>query len=572
MVGGDSESAFSGLGNRALFDRMHQQLDELAVARDQMEQLLTLIVEIGSDLELQTTLHRIVVAAMKLTSARYGALAIRGPEGNLIEFIHAGLDEETVRRIGHLPVGKGVLDVSLVQRHPLRLADLTTHPAAVGFPQHHPPMYALLSVPLITQGALFGNLYLTHDEPDRIFTESDERIACAVAMAAAVAVENARMVDHLRASTQWIAASRDITTALLSDAAAPTRPLQVIAERVCELADAEQAIVMVPIDPDLPVAEVAELTVAAAAGAHAAEVIHQRIPVDGSTTGSVFRSGAPLITEAFHVPIPGFTDVGQRPAIVVALRFDGGTLGVLAIARRADQQPFDEADLDLVYDFAHRAAVALVVAGGRESARERDILADRERIAHDLHDHVIQQLFAAGLDLQATLALTHSPEVAARLDGTIDDLQSVIAEIRTTIFRLKSRSALEGGVRRRMQDIVARLTQNRDIVTTVQVDGPMTIIGAELAEQAEAVLMEAVSNVCRHSGATEVTVEITVADVLSIVVTDNGRGIPAGNRRRSGLDNMVARAELVGGTCEITSPPEGGTRVHWTAPPAARSD
>ncbi|BBZ23324.1 GAF domain-containing protein [Mycolicibacter hiberniae] len=573
MDGGDSESAFRGLGDPSLIDRMHHQLDELAVTRDQMEHLLAVILEMGSDLHLNTTLHRVVVAAMKLTSARYGALAIRGPQGNLIEFIHAGLDEQTIRRIGHLPIGKGVLDASLVESEPLRLADLTAHPAAVGFPEHHPPMRALLSVPLITSGVLIGNLYLTHEQPGRTFAESDEKVAVALATAAAVAVDNARMVEHLRASAHWIEASRDITTALLSDSTGPamrSEPLQIIAERVCELASAEQAIVMVPADASLPIADVGTLTVAAAAGLNADEVIRQEIAVDGSTTGSVLRSGRPLITEALDIPIPGFTDVGQRPVVVVALRSDGETLGVLAIARNENHRAFDGADLDLVYDFAHRAAVAVVVARGRAWARERDILADRERIAHDLHDHVIQQLFAAGLDLQGTLALTHSPEVVARLDATIDDLQTIIAEIRTTIFRLKSRAALDGGFQKRVQDEVARLTENRTIVATVRVDGTVTLITDELAEHAEAVIMEAVSNACRHSGATRVSVEISVTDSLNIVITDNGHGIPADNHRHSGLANMVTRAQLLGGACKISSQPEGGTRVHWSAPLAGR--
>lgn len=566
MVGDGSESALTGLDTRALISRMHDQLDELAAARGYLERLPAVMVELGSDLDLDATLHRIVVAAMALTSARYGALAVRDPDGALASFVHVGFDAETIRRIGRLPVGKGVTDVSLVQTHSLRLDDLTTHPAAVGFPEHHPMMYALLSVPIIIQKTLFGNLYLTHDQPSQLFTEVDEAVVGALASAAAVAVDNARTAERLRASLRWIEASRDITAALLSDAATQPRPLQVIAERVCELAEAEQAIVVAPTDGDLPSAEVDTLTVAAAAGLHAGQVLDQQISVDGSTTGSVFRSGAPVITESFYFPIPGFADAGQRPTIVVPLCVDGETLGVLAVARNQDRPAFDDSDLDLVYDFAHRAAVALVVAVGRQSVRERDILADRERIAHDLHDHVIQQLFAAGLDLQGTIALTRSPEVIARLDHTVDDLQDVIAEIRATIFRLKSRSALDSGFRQRMQQLVGRLTENRDIVTTVQVHGPMMVLDHELAEHAEAVIMEAVSNACRHSGATRLTVEVRAADELSIAVTDNGHGIPADNHRRSGLANMLDRAHQVGGTCQITSPPQGGTRVHWIAP------
>lgn len=566
MVGGDSDSALGGLGESALFTSLHEQLDELASARAQLAQLLGVIVELASDLDLEATLHRIVVAAMKLTSARYGALAVRDPDGSLASFVHAGFDAETIRRIGHLPVGKGVTDVSLVQTHSLRLDDLTTHPAAVGFPEHHPIMHALLSVPIVIRGTLFGNLYLTHDRPSKVFTETDEAVVGALTSAAVVAVENARTVQRLRASLRWIEASRDITSALLSDNAGESRPLRVVVERVCGLADGEQAVIAVPIDADLPTAEVETLTVAAAAGLHAEEVIGQRVPVDRSTIGSVFRSGTAVITESFHFPIPGFTDVGQRSACVVALRAGDETLGVIAVARNEGQPPFDETDLDLVYDWAHRAAVALVVAMGRQSVRERDILADRERIAHELHDHVIQQLFATDLDLQGTITRVRSPEIVARLDRTVDDLQSVIADIRTSIFRLKSRSAHDGHLQQWIEQVVGRFTQNRDIDTVVRVTGSMTAVDDELAEHAEAVIMEAVSNACRHSGASTLTVEVSAADVLSIVATDNGSGIPVDNQRHSGLANMLDRAQQVGGSCQITSPPEGGTRVHWTAP------
>lgn len=195
-------------------------------------------------------------------------------------------------------------------------------------------------------------------------------------------------------------------------------------------------------------------------------------------------------------------------------------------------------------------------------------MAERERIAHDLHDHVIQRLFAAGMDLQGTLARARSPEVADRLNRTLDDLQTIIEEIRTTIFALRSPAAVAGDFRHRIQRVIAELTENRDLVTTVRMDGPMTAVGAELAEHAEAVTAEAVSNAVRHSGASRLTVQIGVADMFTLDVIDNGRGIPSGNTRRSGLANMTRRAEQLGGSCEISSPPGGGTRC--IGPPAAR--
>ncbi|WP_197505514.1 MULTISPECIES: GAF domain-containing protein [unclassified Mycobacterium] len=544
---------------------MHQQLDEMLAARDQMEQLLRVIVEIGAGLDLDATLHRIIGAARRLASAPYGALAIRDPEGNLLSFVHEGMDADTVAKIGHLPVGKGLLSLSVMDTPALRMDDLTSHPAAVGFPEHHPPMRGFLAVPITIRGTVFGNLYLTHVEPQRTFSESDEVAARALAFAAAIAIDNAQVFERERTAAKWMEASREITTALLSSAEPHRRPLQLIAERARALTDAEQAIVLVPADPDLPDDEVDTLVVSAAVGVHAAEVVGQQVPVEGSTSGAVFRSGEPLITETLRYPIQAFTDVGQRPAILMPLRARDEVVGVIAIARGSHEAPFDDSYLDLVSDFATHAAMALVLASARDDARQLTILAERERIAHDLHDHVIQRLFAAGMDLQGTLARARSPEVADRLNRTLDDLQTIIEEIRTTIFQLKSPSG-KNDFRQRIQQVVADLTENRDIVTTVRMHGPMTAVGGELADHAEAVSTEAVSNALRHSGASRLTVEISVADMFVLDIVDNGSGIPHGNTRRSGLANMKRRAERLGGACEITGPPEGGTRVHWVAP------
>lgn len=565
MTGGDNDSAFAGLGQRGLVGKMHEQLDELLAARDQMEHLLRVIVEIGSGLDPEATFHRIIAAARELTSAPYGALAIRDADGNLVSFVHEGMDAPTVGRIGHLPVGKGLLSLSLLDTPALRMDDLTAHPAAVGFPEHHPPMRAFLAVPITIRDTVFGNLYLTHVDPQRVFSESDEMTARALAFAAAVAIDNAQVFERERTSVKWMEASREITTALLSSEP-HRRPLQLIAERARVLTDAEQAIVLVPDDTGAPEEQVDTLVVSAAVGRHAAEVIGQRVPVQGSTTGAVFRVGEPLITGEFRYPIQAFTDVGQRPAVVMPLRAHDEVVGVIAIARGADQPPFTEGYLDVVRDFATHAAIALVLAAAREDARQLTILAERERIAHDLHDHVIQRLFAAGMTLQGTLARVRSPEVAERLNRTLDDLQTIIEEIRTTIFALKSPADANVDFRHRIQRVVTDLAANRDVVTTVHMDGPMTTVTGELADHAEAVAAEAVSNALRHSGASRVSVNISAADMFVLDVVDNGCGIAPDNTRRSGLANMQRRAEQLGGSCSVTTRPEGGTVVHWVAP------
>lgn len=564
MPSDESGSAFSGLGRRALVQRMHEQLDELLESRDQMEQLLRVIVEIGSDLDLDATLRRIIRAARDLTSAPYGALAVRDPDGMLISFVHDGIDADLVERIGSLPVGKGVLSLSLLDTPALRLDDLTAHPAAVGFPEHHPGMRAFLAVPITIRETVFGNLYMAHDEPGRAFSESDEVATRALAFAAAVAIDNAQLFERERTAVKWMDSSRKITAALLSSIEPRQSPLQLIAEHACALTEAEQAIVLIPADADVD--EIDTLVVSAAVGRNPSELIGQRVPVDGSTSGRVFRSGEPEITESLSYPIQAFTDVGQRSAIVMPLRAEDEIAGVIAIARSAERPAFDERYLALVSDFATHAAIALMLASGREHARLLTIVAERERIAHDLHDHVIQRLFAAGMDLQGTVARARSPEIADRLNRTLDDLQTIIEEIRTTIFQLKSPLETDGSFRHRIQNVVANLTGNRDIVTTVGMHGPMTAVVGELAEHAEAVTAEAVSNAVRHSGASRLTVEVNVADMLTVDIVDNGCGMPVDNPRRSGLANMSYRAEQVGGRCAITTPPEGGTRIHWTAP------
>ncbi|MDT5068836.1 MAG: hypothetical protein QOK02_4991 [Mycobacterium sp.] len=544
---------------------MHAQLDELLGARDQMEHLLRAIVGLASDLDLGATLHRIVTAAMELTGAGYGALGVLGPDGTLVSFLHSGMDCETVDRIGHLPVGKGVLGVLLDEPAPLRVDDLTSHPAAVGFPEHHPPMRALLGVPITIRQNMFGSLYLTEPRSRATFSESDEIVVRALAAAAAVAIDNARLFDRARTTAKWMEASRAITTALLNDADPVVTPLRLIAERARELTDAEQVIVLVPSDADLASEDVDTLVVSTAVGLLADEVLGQRVPVDGSTTGGVFRSGVPLITESFRHPIEAFTDVGQRPAIVMPLRAQQSVLGILAVARNDHQTPFDASHLELMADFADHAVVALKLSESREQARELSLTTDRERIAHDLHDHVIQRLFAAGMDLQGTIARSRSPEVTKRLNRTVDELQTTIEEIRSRIFALQSVGG-ETSFRQSIQNAVAALTDEHDIETTVHTSGPLSAVSDELAEQATPVVIEAVSNALRHSGAQHLTIEIDVAEELTIDVTDDGRGIDDGNVRRSGLANMQRRAELVGGSCNVGPAAGGGTNLHWVAP------
>lgn len=354
-------SAFTWQGRRELVSQIHEQLDELVAARDQMEQLVRVISEIGSDLDLDITLHRIVKGAIELTGAAYAALAIRARDGAVASFVRERMDDDTARRLGALPVGDG-----------LRLDDVSAHPQVAGLQDRDPPIRALLGTPITVRGADFGTLYLADDRPGRVFSESQAGAVRALAIAAAAAIDNARLFEREREAAKWTKASREITTALLSGDP-QTGPLQLIVNRALELAGAEQAILLVPKEPDLPADEVDTLVVAATSGRYSSEVIGRQVPMDGSTTGGVARRGQPLITESFQYPIEGFTDVGERSAIVMPLIADGAVLGVIAVARDPQQSPFGNDYLELVSDFARHAAIALALAAGREHALNQEL-------------------------------------------------------------------------------------------------------------------------------------------------------------------------------------------------------
>ncbi|MEV3901505.1 GAF domain-containing protein [Mycobacterium sp. NPDC050551] len=545
---------------------MHEQLDELVADRAEMAHLVDVVLEIGSELDLDATLEHIVRAAKVMTGGRYGAIGVWGADEILSAFVHDGIGEPSAQAVRESPVSKGLFGLLHNPSEPLRVADLATDPAAAGLPEKHPLMRSFLGMPIAIRGEQFGALYVADERPGHEFTASDELAVRALASAAAVAIDNARLFDQTRAAARWTSASREIMAALLSDADPDMRPLRVIASRAMELADAEQAIVLIPGDPEQPAADVDTLVVSAAVGRCSNEVLGKAVPVEGSTTGAVFRSGKPFITETFRRPIEAFTDVGGRPAIVVPLRSEQRALGVLIVARSAGAPRFDDSYLELVRDFGDHAAIALTVAGARHFTAEMAMVADRERIAHDLHDQVIQRVFAVGMDLQGVVARVRDRDLAARVTRSVDELRAVVTDIRSTIFDLQHPNEAHGGFAKRVHETFARLTEDREVAATLVLSGPVTVIHPSLADQAEAVLVEALSNAVRHSGARSIAVEVTVDDVLTLDISDDGCGIAHGTPRRSGLANLASRAQELGGDFTVTDLSAGGTRLIWCAP------
>ncbi|AHH96708.1 GAF domain-containing protein [Kutzneria viridogrisea] len=535
-------------------------LGEAVGARDRLQSLLDAVLEVSSGIELEPTLRRIVQAAVDLVDARYGALGVLGADKELSELIHVGFDARTTASIGPLPQGHGLLGVLVHDPRSLRLADLSQHPASVGLPPNHPPMRSFLGAPVRVRDEVFGNLYLTEKRGAAEFTADDVQVLEALATAAGVAVENARLFEQSRSRQRWLEASAEIRAELLAGCSAGDA-LRLVARRVCDLAGADCTLILI-LDEQAD-----ELRVTSCAGDRG-QGLAGRVLRDGdSLLAEITRDGVPrLIPDLGAAAELGGLGEWFGPALAVGLRSPGGPSGVLVAVRGKGAPRFRPDEVPLLSSFADQAAVAMEFAEKQRAKWLLAVLADRDRIARDLHDHVIQRLFATGLGLQGTLRRVSDAQVRSRIQKAVTQLDETVREIRTSIFDLHTTSEDGDGLRRRLLDAVAELTTDSGPTPSVRLSGAVdTLVPDTLAEHAEAVLREALSNALRHAKATEMSVAMDAGEELVIVVRDNGVGIPK-NVARSGLANLEARARSCGGSMAVRTWHGVGTELIWQCP------
>ncbi|TVX97546.1 GAF domain-containing sensor histidine kinase [Mycolicibacterium porcinum] len=548
----------SQLRLRELLIEVQDRVEQIVEGRDRLDGLLDAMLVVTSGLELDETLRTIVHTAIELVDARYGALGVRGNDHELVEFIYEGIDEETRDKIGHLPEGRGVLGVLIDDPKPIRLDHISHHAASVGFPPRHPPMRTFLGVPVRIRDRVFGNLYLTEKADGQPFSEDDELLVQALAAAAGIAIDNARLYEKSKLRQAWIEATRDIGTEMLSGAD-PARVFELVANESRILSGAESTFVAVPSDSEVSPAELEELVVVATAG-ECVDMASQVVPISRTSIGEAFLSGAPASVEQLDLD----TEAEHGPALILPLRATNMIAGVLVALRRPGAHQFSAEQFDMMSGFASQAALAWQLATAQHQMRELGILTDRDRIARDLHDHVIQRLFAVGLALQGTVPRARSAEVQQRISDSVDDLHDVIQEIRTAIFDLHASAGVAPRLRQRLDAAVAQFA-SPEMRTTVQYRGPLSAVTGELADHAEAVIREAVSNAVRHADASTLGITIAVDDDLSIEVVDNGQGL-SGDITPSGLANLRKRAEDSGGEFSIENSAGGGVLLRWSAP------
>lgn len=547
---------FLDAGSPMTARRLRETLDALAAHGaddpDLLRQLLEAVLVVGQGVELDRALQRIVEVAAGLVDAQYGALGVRGPDGGLSEFVHIGITEAQRATMGHLPVGRGVLGLLIDDPRLHRIHDLGSHPTSVGFPPNHPPMHTFLGAPILVRGEVFGSIYLTEKRSADDFSEVDETVVAVLAVAAGIAIDNAGLFERARTRHRWMQVlarrgSEPLAGIALSDT------MSRMCVDVADLVGAVDVFLLTELDGEV------ELR------GHTGE----RIELDNFTAPhanalTVLRAGTMA---------PTLVRRGARWTTVQPLQRASGAFGWMLITHR-NRPYWDSEEIAGLAGVAEIASLAVVYAEQQQIARDLEVLEDRHRIARDLHDHVIQRLFAVGMSVQTLLAGSTDPAAAtARLEQIMTDLDRTIAQIRTSIFDLQTVTAGTDGstLRRRVLDIVSELSGHASISPSVQFDGPVdTVVPDTLGPHIDAVLREGLSNALRHAQAEHIAVAVRADDVLTVEITDDGVGIGTDVTYR-GLENLTRRAEDCDGTFSVVTRPrgkreEGGTTLTWSVP------
>ncbi|SDK59426.1 GAF domain-containing protein [Streptomyces indicus] len=508
-----------------------------------VEPLLEAVLSVGADLELRATLQHIVDAATRITDARYGALGVVDPEqARLTELFTSGLDEETRAGIKGFPCAdRGVLAALAAAPHPLRLDDLTAHPDSVGFPPGHPPMRTFLGVPVMVRDEVFGNLYLT-EKRGGPFTHGDEQALRILAAQAGIAIGNARLYENARQRERWIEGSAAVTTALLGGDAPldgsrteheqqggglrDGDALMVVAEQARRLADAVAGVILQP-TPDGGM-EIVAASTHGDPGALVGTVIHPGSPVLTQLLG-----GEPVFVEDSATDPRMTTAVSARfgPSMLLPLQSDGRLIGTLALPRARGARRYTALERLLATQFAHQAALALVMAEARVSRERLAVFEDRDRIARDLHDLVIQRLFATGMMLESAQRRARVDEVQGTIGKAVDELESTIQEVRTAIFALQQPPAdapttFRGKVLREAAGAAAAT----GVTPSTHFHGPVdAVIGERTAAQLLTALRRALAEASRRTEISHIDItvdaEIRLADGragVRLTVTDDG--------------------------------------------------
>ncbi|MEU3375434.1 GAF domain-containing protein [Streptomyces sp. NPDC006660] len=553
-----------------LLEELQAQIRVIRGTQGRLHGLLEAVLSVGRELDLAQVLRHITEAAAVLVDAEYGALGVIGPDQRLTQFLTVGVNESEHARIEALPAGHGLLGELISHPQALRLEELAEHPTSCGFPPHHPPMRSFLGVPVSVRGVVFGNLYLTQKRGGAQFDAEDQAVLSTLAVAAGVAIDNARLYAEAQVRERWLAAGAELTSGLLSGAP-ETTVLELMLNRAQAITSADLGVV------DLLTPGTRELRGVLALGEGAALHRGARLPREGTLTGAALAAGQ-LIVTADVKSDPRVTHLPERwrglgPAVAVPLSTSDGARGVLLLARTAGRTPFSPEEIAPLPGFAGQAALALELADRRKNAEQVSLLEDRDRIARDLHDLAIQRLFATGMTLQSAKRFVGHPEATERISRAVDDLDTTIKIIRSTIFGLRAHdtTTVGPGLRAHASKTAEEAVPALGFTPSLRMEGLLdTDVPHTMADEVVAVLSEALANIARHAHASSAEIALIVRkERLILTITDDGVGIGPGGRR-SGLRNLSERAQNLGGDLTLAVPAGGGALLRWAVPLADR--
>jgi signal transduction histidine kinase len=529
-----------------------------------LESLIAANRAIVAELSLDTLLRLIAETAREVLGAEYAALGLVRPDGEIEQVIYSGVDDATLAALHEMAQDSGPLS-HLITRSasgPARLKPLTDDTPLTHVPTAQPLVKSLLAVAVRTSSNFYGNLYLGNRVGATAFTDEDQDVVVALAATAGIAIENARLYEESNRRQQWLHASAEVSQRLLSGGDTATVALRSIADFVQRLAPAETVSVVLPFvgQPDM-------LEVAVAAGQGAAELEGMKYQIQHSVAWQAMQSGRGLMMadadrlDGVYLHVREVLPARQ----VMAIPLQGETVahGAIVVVRTG-AVPFSESDLEMAEDFANQATLALELAEARQDRHRLAVLEDRARIARDLHDHVVQKLFAVGLTLQGTAKSLPDPVLRERLAGTVSELDDTIRSIRTAIFQLQEPRSPRTSARSRVRSVLADLTPALGFGPIAQFEGPLdTMLDEALAAEVEEVLRESLADIAAHAGASTVTVNLTTdGRSLRTTVTDDGHGSSGTPTCLAGLRR---RAEGRGGQVDLERSADGGV-LRWTVP------
>ena len=558
---------------RTIHKVVEESIDEVATLDSDLQALHRATLSLVSDLSLDGVLRRVIHAARDLSNAKYAAIGIPAGDGELTTFITEGLSEEESDRIPHPPKGYGLIGEMLRTGESIRVANIADHSKSVGFPEGHPLMSSFLGVPIKAYGRSIGQIYLTDKIGEPEFSVEDQHLIEMLAAHAAAAIENARLYQKVLGSEHQLAERNEELGLMYSMATAVSssmdldRLLEVILGRVMNIFHADAGEMFLLEESEGVYRKAIHL-----GGASDAFWEIDRFRVGEGVIGQVALTGSPKwtnnLSEDDHFLRKAVIESGYETLVCAPMIAPGKVTGVLSLAFKG-RRPVEDREVGLLGAVGAGVGIAVENARLYRRARRVAVLEERERIGMDLHDGIIQSIYAIGLGMEyARLAFEDKvPEAAGRLEQAIDGLNKVIRDIRTYILDLQPSRIRTDDLPEALGRLVREFKANTLVEVELKVDEDvLEYIQDKPAEVLFHIAQEALANTAKHARASRVLVNLRLSsdNDLTLQIIDNGHGFEVESQPDllgHGLSNMQERARQLGGEAEVVSSPGEGTTV-----------